>query len=400
MSVQANIKPDEAMPVRIFNATFISVFIANMLLQLGHQMMNTLVAKYANSLGASASTVGIVVSMFAYSALLFKIISGPAIDSFSRKWVLIIAMLTMAASYFGYSMSDTIQKLMVFRLLQGAGQAFTATCCLALASDALPPEKMATGIGYFSLAQAACQAVGPTIGLSLSKAIGYSNTFMAGGFLMMTAAFAATQIRQKQTIRKRFKISVKSIVAKEAIMPAVIMFFLVLAFSNINSFLVIYAGERGADGNIGLFFTVYALTLLFTRPMIGKLSDKYGLVKTLIPAMCCFGLAFLLISFSASLPMFLLSAFVSAFGYGACQPAVQTLCMKCVPPDRRGAGSSTNYIGADLGQLLGPTIAGAVVEQAGYSSMWRIMIIPIFAAILMVILNRNTIAHAGEEFLK
>ena len=136
------------------------------------------------------------------------------------------------------------------------------------------------------------------------------------------------------------------------------------------------------------------MTLLVTRPMIGKLGDKYGLVKVFIPAFFAFAMAFMLISVANSTWMFLLAAFISAFGYGACQPAVQTLCMKRVPKEKRGAGSSTNYIGQDLGNLVGPVIAGSVVQALGYSAMWRVMILPVVVAFIIVLVFRKQIQAA------
>lgn len=380
-------------PDKIWNGAFISVFIANMLMFLGQQMMNTLVAKYANALGTQPSMVGFITSSFAYTALLFKVFAAPAIDRFRRKYVLAGALLVMAASFFGYSMSHTAGQLLGFRLLQGAGQAFTATCCLALASDCLPRDKMASGIAYFSLAQAICQSLGPTMGLSLAKAIGYNETFAIGSVIMVCAFVAALMIKApERTVQKKKKFSVHNIIAVEALLPAVLAFFLSMANYNINSFLAIYGAERGCETNIGYFFTVYALTMLVSRPVVGKMADKYGMSKMILAAMGCFAAAFLLISVSANIWMFLLSAFVSAFGYGACHPLVQALCMKCTPSEKRGAGSITNYIGQDLGNLVGPTFAGFVVERTGYAVMWRVMIIPILLAMLIVVISRRKIA--------
>ena len=52
--------------------------------------------------------------------------------------------------------------------------------------------------------------------------------------------------------------------------------------------------------------------MLISRPVIGKLSDKYGLVKVVIPALICFALSFYIISIAENLFMFLVAAFVSA----------------------------------------------------------------------------------------
>jgi MFS family permease len=208
---------------------------------------------------------------------------------------------------------------------------------------------------------------------------------------MVSAAFAASRIKTNFHQVKKYRITFNSLIAKEAVIPAVLMFLLCMSYYNITTFLVIYAEERGAGNHIGYFFTVYAVTLLFTRPILGILGDKQGLVKVIVPAMCFFAAAFLLISLAVNIWMFLLAAFISAFGYGACQPAVQTLCMKSVPQEKRGAGSSTNYIGQDLGNLVGPVIAGIAAEHFGYAVMWRVMIIPVIAALGIVIVFRERI---------
>ena len=61
---------------KIWNAAFISIFVANALMNLGQQMVNSLVAKYADYLGAAATLVGFLSGLFAATALIFKIFSG------------------------------------------------------------------------------------------------------------------------------------------------------------------------------------------------------------------------------------------------------------------------------------------------------------------------------------
>lgn len=385
-------------PEKILNRCFIHIFLANSLMYLSQWMVNSLVAKYADHLGATAAMVGIVSSIFALTALIFKIVSGPALDTYNRRVILVIAMCIMGISYFGYSASSNMPMLVSFRLFQGCGQAFTATCCLALASDTLPPDKFGTGIGIFSLAQAVMQAIGPTVGLALMNCLGYHLTFIIAGSIMVVAAVLAAGVNVPYEKTKSFKISLDSIFAKEALLPVVLIFFLSTAFSVINSFLILFAGKQGITGNIGLYFTVYACTLLFTRPLIGRLSDRFGMVRVAIPAMFCFALSFLVISISTSLEMILLAGFIAGFGYGACQPAIQTLCMKCVPKKRRGAASSSSYIGNDLGQLLGPNVAGSMILAFGYHAMWRFMTLFIVAALILVIIYRKKIYSIERNF--
>lgn len=309
-----------------------------------------------------------------------------------------LAACIMAVSYFGFSASKTVPWLMAFRLVQGAGQAFSNVCCLAMVSEAIPKEKYVTGIGYFSLAQVIAQALGPTAGLWLVGPYGYSATFVISGTVMIMAFLSAMLIRIPFKRNGRLRITLSSVVAKEALIPSFVMMFLYMGFAVINSFLVVYAGKLQIRGNIGLFFTVYALTMLLTRPILGRLTDRFGLVRVSVPAICLTILSFLLISYAGTLPVFLLAAFLNACGFGACAPSIQSLCMKCVLPERRGAGSSTNFIGMDIGTLIGPIIAGWIAEALGYPAMWRLMTVSLAAAIAILLIFRKKIGAVEEVF--
>lgn len=134
---------------KIWNAAFVGAFLANSMTSLGQQMMHVLVSLYADSLGATSTLVGFAVSAFAYTALGLRVISGPAIDAFSKKKLLAASVLVIATSYAMFAVSSNIALLIAGRLLQGVGVAFTTTCCLAMAADALPPNRLNTGIGFF-----------------------------------------------------------------------------------------------------------------------------------------------------------------------------------------------------------------------------------------------------------
>ncbi|MDE5909525.1 MAG: MFS transporter [Lachnospiraceae bacterium] len=385
--------------VSIWTPAFISVCGTNAFMNLSKQMSNSILSKYVDSLGATAAIVGLVSSTFALAALIFKFISGPALDSCNRKKILIGAMIALGISFFGYSLSDTVPIIIVFRFLQGAAQAFTATCLLTIASNTLPADKFSSGIGIFALFETVAQAIGPTIGLWLMGIVGFKMTFVISAVLMFVSAIVVVFYKQPPFVQmKKFRISLNSIVAKESVKYALLLFIFNFSFCVVSTYLVIYAAGRGIVDHIGLYFTFYACVMLFSRPMVGKLTDKYGITKIVIPALCCFVTSYMLISVSSRLWMFLLASFFSAFGTGACQPAVQALCMKCVSTERRGAASSTCYIANDLGMLIGAPVAGIIVECFGYTAMWRIMTIPIIFAMIFVICIRKDIKEVEDRF--
>lgn len=388
----------ETLPDRIWNRTFIGIFFTSMTLNLGQYMSNALLAKYADSMGTQASLIGMLMSMFAITAMALKIVSGPAMDTFNKKHMLMAAMAVYSVAYFGFSISSNVSSLMVFRLLQGGGNAFGNVCALTLVAGALPREKYGTGMGYFSLAQVTSQAVGPALGLFVVDFVGFKTTYTIIACIMLLSAVVASTIRFEYRKTKSFRLDPRNIIAKEAILPASITMLMSMGFMTIGSFLVVSSAKAGISANVGLFFTVYAVTLLMTRPFVGKLVDRFGLIRIAIPAILVSGVSFVLISVAANLWVLMAAAVINACGYGAVQPSLQALTMKAVPKERRGAGSSTNYLGQDFGTLLGPALAGVLAQTIGYSSMWRLMTIPFGLCVVLVVVFRKRITAIEENF--
>ena len=199
----------------------------------------------------------------------------------------------------------------------------------------------------------------------------------------------------------------RTFIAPEAIVPAVVIFFLSGAYSGVNAFVVLY-GDSLNIAQIGLFFTSYAVCLVVSRPIAGRIADRYGLSTVIIPGMVIFGAAFAVLSYARSLTGFLVAGAISAFGYGVCQPAIQTLSLTSVDKSRRTVAGNTNYIGVDLGYLIMPVLAGWVVTTAGnsgaslansYSLMYRVLMIPVAIGLVIYIIfgRSNTKAPIPVE---
>ena len=133
---------------------------------------------------------------------------------------------------------------------------------------------------------------------------------------------------------------------------------------------------------VGLFFTIYAVSLFFIRPACGKVADRIGYRKVIVPGGVAFCLAFVILANASNIWVFALASLASAFGYGMCQPLFQALAMKLAGPEQRGAASCTYYFGVDGGFVVGPNLAGALVTAFGYHMMWYFMVIPIGVAVV------------------
>lgn len=383
----------EAMPTptRVWNRNFTLLFLSNLITNLGGVAVMSLAPQYADFMGAPETLIGFVTGAFALTAFSLKIISAPAIDAFNKKKLLLAALFINGAAMILGSFATEITLLIISRALYGVGTAFSAPSSLSLATEFLPKEHMASGIGYFSLAMTLGQAFAPAIGLNLKAAFGFVWAFRICSGGLLAAFIIVLFVKVNHVPVKKFKIALSNIIAKETVLPTVIAIFLALAYFNVNSFLIIYANRQGIGEEISWFFVVYAVVLVAFRPFVGRVSDKKGILVTLIPSLFCLAISFTMISFATALPLFLIAAAFSAVGYGVGLPSVQALGLKSVPPEKKGAGSCMLLIGQDVGAFAGPVLGGFVIEQTSYSQMWRIMIIPIGIALIITLVFRNKI---------
>jgi MFS family permease len=302
----------------------------------------------------------------------------------------------MAVAVLGYGFSGQVLPVIGFRLLQGVGLAFATTCFLAVATRALPKDRIATGIWYFSLVHVVCQAVGPLIGLALADRIGYRALFLINAGLMVLGSLAASTIKPNPVRPRKAGLRFGNPIAKEALPGAVLIFLVTTAYFVVNSFLVLFAESREVSTGIGYYFTVYAVTLVAVGPVVGKVVGRLGLARVLAATMVLLTASLLLTSFSTSLWMFLVAGALQALGYGVSSPLLKALIMSSAPAERHGAASSTGNIGTDLGTLAGPVIGGFLVDRAGYAAMWQVMTVPVLLSLLLVFALRSRIDHPGE----
>ncbi|MBR5731532.1 MAG: MFS transporter [Firmicutes bacterium] len=385
-------------PNTIWNRAFIAVFVVNLFMNMGQQTAHTLIGKFAASLGAAASLIGLIAGLYAGIALALRPFTSPLYDIVNKKYLLAGSIALIAIAYVFFATAKSIPMVIIGRCLQGAGVGCSAPLSMAIVCESLPDDKYGKGVTIFSLAQAFGQAIGPSVGLAISSRFGYSATFWVCTGLMVIA-FALCFLCSDTYVApgSRYRIRFDTILIKDAIPAALLLLLLAMSYSTINALLTIYGGLRNID-NIGLYFTVYAIGLLVLRPLVSGLADRFGYVKVIVPSLVLFSCTFLLFSLAQSIVLIIAAAVVGALGYGMAQPSVQALCMKMVPRDRSGVGANTMFFMQDIGQFLGPTIAGSIVDlflRSGatdvqaYASTYRCMMIPILAASAAAFLLRN-----------
>ena len=377
----------------IWSVPFVILMAMGLFQSLASYMSNTILPLYIDHFGAAASVIGIIVGASAATAVASRPFAGPAFDSFPRRILLGISQLICGAAVLLYGFVDSTEQLIVLRLLLGIGMGGVGPLAMSLVSELLPASKMASGMSIFSVSQSVAQVAGPATGLWLSTVIGYSNVFILSGAVVIVVTFGLILVPEKDRERPPYQLRIDRIIAPEALDKGFVLMMLLTSFSCVSAYLVLYSRQVGVE-DVSLYFVVYALCLIATRPLFGSLADRFGTRKMLLVGIACFASSFVILSQVHDFAGFMVVAVVSSLGYGVSTPLVQSLVMTEVPLERRGAGSNTAYLGLDMGNLLGPTIAGFMIDRihsatgsllTAYSSIWLIMLVPIAIAFAVVI---------------
>jgi Arabinose efflux permease len=364
-------------PETLLNRDFILLIVISLITSFGYNMVSTLVSSYAIELGSNLTVAGTIAGIFSIAALFSRPFSGYASDILNKKKMCVVSTALISFAMLGYIIAPGTGTFLMVRILHGIAFGISGTANLALVSEYIPDKNMGQGLGYFGLGQVLAQVAGPSLGMYIKDIYGYKILFLIIALLTMIAAImlsiglhygsAAPRARKAPGEKKGFHFD--DFIAKECVVYALIGGLFSLCNGIVNSFLVPIGTERSITG-ITLFFSANAIVLFLMRLTVGKIIDKVKLLIIVDASLLFCASSMVIIGLTASFAIMMVAATLKAIGHGSGQIALQSACIKKVPPAKVGIATSTFYIGADIGQGLGPIIGGSISDRFGYSTMF------------------------------
>ena len=362
---------------KLWTKEFILSAFINFLVAMNFYLLMIVISEYAmNKFGSTPGGAGFAASIFVIGALVARVFVGKWIMRFGYKkilWVGVIAGLAMTIVYFG---ANNVIILLVVRFFHGMTFGITTTATATIVADIIPKERRGEGIGYYSLSQILATAIGPFLGMFLSKNGSYISIFTACAIALLISLIMLPllSLRNKESKEEQKKetpgFSLSSFVEPKAIPISIVCLLAYMCYSSIVSFLNVYAKEINLVDAASFFFIVYAIVVLISRPMIGRMFDSKGENAIMYPAILIFGIGMLLFSQSFYGSALLFSATLIGLGFGAIVSSTQTIAIKVTPPERVGLANSTYYMFSDIGMGIGPMVVGFVIPYLGYRGMY------------------------------
>lgn len=386
---------------KLWTKDFIVISSVNFLLTLIFNLLIVTIGLYAvDEYNATASQAGLAAGISIIGTMIGRIIVGREIERIGTKRTLIVGLCLFTATTLLYFVDFSLSFLLIARFLNGFTLGIAVTACGTIVAQVIPASRKGEGIGYFSMSTTLSTAIGPFIGIFMSQYSSFQMIFVLcfvlGVISLMVAFFVKAPLLVRPSAGEETKgIKLSQFIEPKAVPIAVITLAIAFCFSSVLSFINFYAIEIQLIEAASFFFLVYALVILVSRPITGRLLDTKGANVVMYPAFLVLAAGLFLLSTANTSATLLLSAALIGLGFGNMQSCTQAIAVKLTAPHRMGLATSTFFIFLDAGIGFGPYILGLIIPLTGFRSMYAIL--SIFALVTSALYY---VLHGRKKFAK
>ena len=362
-------------------------------------------ALFAESLGASPERIGLIVSVSTLTGVFLKLPSGALSDIYGRRLLLHVGVVAFGLPPFVYPFVSDLNVLTGLRFAHGLATAIFAPSALATVAE-LYKERRGAALGTYTACTQSGALLGPFVGGWLVYAAGFPAAFVTAGvfgclglimFFSLRLNPPPPDVKEKSmgavasdmwagfaaVARNRRVLITSSTDAAKMIANGALM-----------AFLPLYGVSVGLNpGEVGLLFSVQAITSFLSKPVMGRVSDRVGRQPLiLLGLMICAG-TFVLIAQAASFPVLLVLASGFGFGEAVVSSSSSALVADSSEFKRLGAGMGMQGTIMDIGHASGPLLAGLLIAHLNYQAAFGVIAgVQLIAAAVFWI----TIGRAGR----
>lgn len=366
------------------------MLVASFLIALGFGLIAPVLPRYATTFGVGTAVAGIVISIFAATRLLFAPTSGKLIEKFTERPIYITGLLIVALGSLGTAFSPNIWVLLFFRAVGGIGSVMFTVSAMALLIRLSPPTIRGRVSGYYATSFLMGNILGPVAG-ALAAPLGMRLPFvlyalmllLASAFIFfklqdtgMTTTMLKAQSNPPLTFRQalsfsNYRASLAGNFALGWAAFGIRVSLVPLAALTVAG--VIYGSE---DSNLdnhaamlaGISMATYAAGNALSQNLAGRYSDKSGRRPYVFVGFLIAGISTAVFGLAGNTFWFIALSVITGVGTGILGPAMQAALADVIGNKRSGGAALANsQMFSDVGQIIGPVLAGAIADAAGFS---------------------------------
>ncbi len=360
----------------IWTKTFILLCAAQLLGYAQHFMLAPVLPLYVTQLGGSPLVVGAVLSCFAVTSVIVRPLVGHWVDRWSEAGVMISGMCFQAVSVF-FCFVPFIPFTALANSLRGIGWGGLNTGGYSLLARIAPESRRGAASGLYSGVQSSAQIFFPPIALWLLYASfgGYRAVFIVTAIFCIAGAVtglilaplvarpAPAPTLEEETPWWR---AIFHFIEPEILLPSILLLWLNVSLPAITNFIILYAKELGIE-HFSAYFIVIGATSMLGRPLLGRLSDRIGRVRSIASGFILQVAGLLFFIFVSELIGVIVCGALYMLGNAIGSSTTLALAVERADPQRRGKQMATFSVAYPLSYGLGSMLTGSAVEVAGYA---------------------------------
>lgn len=383
--------------------TILAIGSIPLILVLGNSMLIPILPKMKTELDVSQFKISLIISVFSIAAAISIPILGYLSDRFSRKAVIIPALILYgsggflagaAAAWF----SNSYMWILAGRIMQGMGAAGTAPIAMALTGDLFKGGEQSKVLGLVEASNGFGKVISPIIGSLLALLFWYAVFFAFPIFCLISVLLTIFFIKEKKKEKEpppvgKYIKGLISVFKTEGrwlfaayLTGATCLFALFGILFYISDIL---EKDHQIDGL--LKGSILAIPLLFMTTTSYITGSKIGKKMKLMKALIVLGLLLMTASFSLLILFHKLVPFfavlvISSIGTGLVLPCINSFITGSVPADRRGFVTSLYGSVRFLGVAIGPPIFSKLMDWSRTGMFLTTAGLTLFCALLCLVL--------------
>lgn len=349
---------------------------AAFVIAVGFGLISPVLPSLAQSFGVGAFASSVVVSVFAFFRLVFAPPGGALIARLGERPVYLAGLIIVAVSTGATALAQDYWQLLVFRGLGGIGSTMFTVSAVALLVRLAPAGIRARVSSAYATAFLLGGVGGPIIG-GLLGSLGLRVPFLVYAVaLLIAAGIVAVFLRHASLRPAPGKAVLPSMSAREAWGDSAYRASVASGFANgwanfgmRNAILPLFAtAVVGKQPWVaGMALAVFAAGNAAGLAVAGRLSDRVGRKPFILSGLLISGAATAATGLAQDLTVLVIVSVVAGIGAGALNPAQQASLADVVGRDRNGGPALAAFqMSQDLGSIIGPLIAGLLVDLGSY----------------------------------
>lgn len=368
-------------------------------------LMIPLLPFYAERMGATPATVGILIGVFAFCQLLSGPLLGRWSDRHGRKPVLLLSQIGTFIGFLILGVAETLPLVFLSRIIDGI-TAGNLTVAQAYIADVTLPRDRAKAFGVIGIAFGLGFLLGPAISGYLAQ-FGYHYPVFAAAGLSLTSIVATLVLLPKTKPVPFDTVSGRRLgifewgqyaryFAQPGLGPLLWQHFaFVLSFAIFTSGFPLFAerrlfwrGQPFGPKEVGYSYAYAGLLgVLLQGPLLGRLVARFGERKLTQVGFLATTIGYAWLAWTFTIPALTGVITVTALG-GLIRPAVTSLITQAAHRQETGGILGLTQSLTSVSNIAGPLLAGYLIEHRLLPE-WGLAAAAICAAGLVLSVRRS-----------